>query len=64
LKSLYYRVPFDDFHDISFRFLVVHISPTRTGELKQSPPAEPYAGGRHTYDGVLPGAPKGLFATL
>jgi hypothetical protein len=31
---------------------------------KQSPPAEPHAGGRHRYDGVLPGAPKGSLATL
>jgi hypothetical protein len=45
------------------RFLVVHISPTRTGELKSSP-AEPHTGGRHTYDRVLPGAPKGSFVTL
>jgi hypothetical protein len=45
------------------RFLVVHISPTRTRELK-SAPAEPNAGGRHPYDGVLHGAPKVSFATL
>jgi hypothetical protein len=41
---------------------MVHISPTITG-IKQSPPAEPHAGGRHTYDMVLPGAPKGSFVT-
>jgi hypothetical protein len=32
--------------------------------IKQSPPAEPHGGGRHTYDGVLPCAPKGSFVTL
>jgi hypothetical protein len=32
--------------------------------FKQSPPAEPHEGGRHTDDGVLPGALKGSFATL
>jgi hypothetical protein len=31
---------------------------------KQSPPAEPHMGGRHTYDGVLPGAPNRSFVTL
>jgi hypothetical protein len=41
----------------------LHISPTRTGELKSSP-TEPHAGGRRAYGGVLPGAPKGSFATL
>jgi hypothetical protein len=42
---------------------VVHISSKRTGELKSSP-AEPHTSGRHTYDRVLPGAPKGSFVTL
>jgi hypothetical protein len=32
--------------------------------LKQSPAAKPHVGGRHTHNGVLPGAPKGSFATL
>jgi hypothetical protein len=32
--------------------------------MKQSPSAEPHAGGRHTYDGVLPGAREGSLATL
>jgi hypothetical protein len=47
------------------RFFVVHVSPSVTRELK-SPAAEPHAGGRHThtYDRVLPGAPKGPFVTL
>jgi hypothetical protein len=48
----------------SCRCLVVHISPTITGELKQSPPTELHEGGRHTYDRVLPDAPKGSFMTL
>jgi hypothetical protein len=43
-----------------YRFPVIHVSPTRTGELVTALPAEPHAGGRHTYDGVLPGAPKGI----
>jgi hypothetical protein len=39
------------------RFLVVHISPTRTGESEQSPPAEPHADGRHIHTtGLLPGS--------
>jgi hypothetical protein len=42
---------------------VVHISTTRTEELN-SPPVEPHVGERHTYDGVLRGAPKGSFVTL
>jgi hypothetical protein len=46
------------------RFVAVHISPARTGELKESPPAEPHASGRHTYDGVLRGVPKGSLGTL
>jgi hypothetical protein len=37
--------------------------PTRISGLQLSP-AEPLAGGRHTCDGVLPGAPKESFATL
>jgi hypothetical protein len=41
------------------RFLVVHISATITKELK-SAPAEPHEVGRHTYDGVLPSALKGM----
>jgi hypothetical protein len=37
----------------------------KTRVIKQSPPAEPTrVEGIHTYDGVLPGAPKGPFATL
>jgi hypothetical protein len=32
--------------------------------IKQSSPAEPHMGGRHTYGGVLPGDPKGSFVTL
>jgi hypothetical protein len=48
----------------SCRCLVVHISPTITGELKQSPPTEPHEGGRHTYDRVLPDASKESFMTL
>jgi hypothetical protein len=31
---------------------------------EQSPPAEPHTGGKHIYDGVLPGAPTGSFAIL
>jgi hypothetical protein len=42
---------------------VVHISHTRTRELK-SPPAEPHAGGKLAYNGVLLVAPKESFATL
>jgi hypothetical protein len=42
---------------------VLHISGSRTGELK-SLPAEPHAGGSHRYDGFLPGAPKGSFVTM
>jgi hypothetical protein len=42
---------------------VVHVSSTRTGE-SQFPPAEPHAGGRRTHNGVMPGDPKGSFATL
>jgi hypothetical protein len=43
-----------------YRFTVVSISPTRN----KSPAAELHAGARHTYEGVLPGAPKGAFTTL
>jgi hypothetical protein len=42
-------------------FLVVPISPTRTGELNSHHQQSPM---RVTYDGVLPGAPKGPFVTL
>jgi hypothetical protein len=42
------------------RFIVVH----KNRGIQQSPPAEPHVGGRHTHNGVLPGAPKGSFATL
>jgi hypothetical protein len=42
----------------SCRFIVVHITPTRSGELAS------HAGGGHTYDGVLPCAPKGSSLTL
>jgi hypothetical protein len=44
------------------RFLMVHISRTRTGELVTTSRV-PWGGG-HTHDGVLPGALKGSFATL
>jgi hypothetical protein len=40
------------------RYLVVHVSPTITHRAPCS------AGGMYTYYGVLPGALKGLFATL
>jgi hypothetical protein len=64
-KILGYATNFEFSHFSSFccRFIVVHISPTRTWDLR-SPPAEPHAGGRLSYDGVLPGAAKGSFATL
>jgi hypothetical protein len=32
--------------------------------IKQSPSAQPHVNGKHTYDGVLPSAPKGSLATL
>jgi hypothetical protein len=32
--------------------------------FKRSPPAAPYTGGRHGYNGLLPGVPRGLFTTL
>jgi len=49
---------------LSCRRFVLHISPTRAWRINKSPSAEPHAGGRHTYDGVLLGAPKGSFVTL
>jgi hypothetical protein len=42
---------------------VFHNSPSRTRELKVTT-IELHAGGRHTYDWVLPGAPKGSFVSL
>jgi hypothetical protein len=62
-KSLHCRAPFDGIRHLPCRFLVLHISAIRSGELK-SPPAEPYDGGRHTYDEVLPGALKASFETI
>jgi hypothetical protein len=42
-------------------FLAVHTSPTRTRQLNSHHPQAP-GGGRHTHDGVPPGAPKGSSA--
>jgi hypothetical protein len=41
----------------------LHSGPTSNG-VKRSPPAEPHTGGKHEYNGVLPGAPRGSFTTL
>jgi hypothetical protein len=62
METVYLKTPLYGFRHYSF-ILVVHYRSTRTGEHK-SPPAEPHAGGRHWYDGVLPGTPKGSLATL
>jgi hypothetical protein len=48
---------------ISLLFIVFHLRSTRTGEEK-SLPTEPHTGGRHCYEGVLPGALKGSLMTL
>jgi hypothetical protein len=47
---------------VAFAFLALNSHKNRG--IKQSPPAEPHAGGSHTYDGVLPGAPKGSSVAL
>jgi hypothetical protein len=49
LNILYYMASFDGFRHFPCKFLVVHVSPTRTGD-KQSPPAEPHA---HIVDAAL-----------
>jgi hypothetical protein len=42
VKCLHYRAPFDGIcHLLSSRFLVVHISPTRAGELNSHHPHSP-----------------------
>jgi hypothetical protein len=51
----------------SIFFLWVSCGPYQSHKnlgIKQSPPTEPNAGGRHTYGWVLPGTSKGSFATL
>jgi hypothetical protein len=56
----------DDIHDFYF-FLWIYCGlyySRKSSGIKQWPPAEPHAGVTHAYDGVLPGAPKGSFATL
>jgi hypothetical protein len=68
LKSLYYRVPFDDFHHyFPCRLLVVRItsSKTRIVELNSHHQQCPMrVEGIHTNNWVLSGAPRGSFATL
>jgi hypothetical protein len=49
---------------LSCRFLVVSISPTRMGELNSHHQQSPCRWKAYVYDAVLPGAPKGSFATL
>jgi hypothetical protein len=46
-----------------FLFLVPILVPQVMGNW-WSPPATPHMDGRHIYNGVLPGAPRGLFTTL
>jgi hypothetical protein len=58
----YLRTPSYDFRHYTL-ILVFHYRSPRTGGGK-SPPAEPHAGGRRWYDGVLPSTPNGWLASL
>jgi hypothetical protein len=56
----------DDIHDFYF-FLWIYCGLyyyRKSSGIKRWPPAEPHAGVRHAYGGVLPGVLKGSFATL
>jgi hypothetical protein len=54
LKNLHYKALFD-----GICYIYLHISPTRTKELKAHTHTEPHMGGRHTYDKELPSDLKG-----
>jgi hypothetical protein len=58
-RELLYMV---SFRHLSF-ILMFHFHSMRTRE-QLSPPTESHMDGRHCHDKVLPGAPKGLLATL
>jgi hypothetical protein len=47
-----------------FCLVLFSLIPTSFGGFKWSPPIEPSTGGRNKYNGVLPGAPRGSFATM
>jgi hypothetical protein len=62
LKRLFYRASFDGFRHCFLRVSCGPYQSHKNRGIKQSPLAEPHGGGRHTYDGVLPGAPEGSCA--
>jgi len=57
------RAPFDGFRHFFLVVFLWSVLVLKNRAIKQAPPTESHTGRRHTYAGVLPGAPRGSFST-